>query len=90
LSYPYSAENCSSYSTTDSVLAAWLLYKGYRITSVSTAKFPYIIYFNSPCDDGILIAVEKFKSGNANGNIIRFYRAYKTIIEMIHESKRGN
>ncbi len=81
----------SLYSTKDTALAAWLYCKEFELVKVDTSVFPTIFYFRNDIPD-LQKFVHMFEVGVAEGNVVLFFRGYKTMLSKIKDNgrRRGN
>jgi len=72
----------STFRTTDTALAAWLIIKGIRLEKIDTEGFPASFAFDSANGD-LQELTDAFNYGIAEGNILQFFRAYKYLLSEI-------
>ena len=75
----------SPYSTSDTALAAWLYSSGRELLQVDTSQPSVLFVFGNGNSrmSGLLI---DYQTGQAEGNILAFFRAYKMLIGRIKEN----
>lgn len=86
---PQSTDNDGRYRTTDTAEAAWLYCKGFELLDVEVHNFrktgePSVFIFKNNSLE-LNKAAFLFQCGQAEGNIITFFRAYKRMIARIRE-----
>lgn len=72
----------SNYKTSDTPLAAYLIYIGYPLTNIKKTNNKFYFYFDNSTN-GLSEAVFAFESGNAQGNIPVYFEAYMRLIRII-------
>jgi hypothetical protein len=78
-------QNKDYYSTTDIALAAYLHSQGFDLISVDDSKFPTTFSFNNSSED-FQKYIGLWERTKAEGNLVQFYRSYKTMISKIKDN----
>lgn len=76
--------NC--FSTSDTTLAAWLIYQGFELLDLDRTKVNSVVFLFDGDSDNITQAVKTFNQGNAEGNILAFFRAYKNLLVRVKKA----
>jgi len=79
-------DNNDCYLTTDTALAAWLYTQGFELVDIKTESFPSVFYFENS-NSKLTESVRIFQRGEAEGNILTFFRAYRRLVGMIKTRK---
>jgi len=74
------------YETSDTPLAAWLYINGIAKPKVNKAVKPSIFQFKNTDNNRLNDLIFEWDSGQARGDCLAFYRAYRMFIHILKES----
>ena len=72
----------NNYKTSDTPLAAYLVYLGYPILETKLIRNRHFFLFDDS-NNGIHDAIFAFESGNAQGNIPAYFDTYQRLLRII-------
>ena len=78
-----------TFETTDTAIAAYLCYLGFRLIKIDSASFRSIFIFERT-SEAIDQAANSFEASIAVGNIPLFFRQYKKLLNEVTKAKDNN
>ena len=76
-----------TFSTSDTALAAWLVSQGFELLDLDFSRSSSVAFLFSNDTEVLSQAVKTFQLGEAEGNVLAFFRAYKRMLLKIREGK---
>lgn len=76
----------SVYETSDTPLAAWLYINGIPKPAIDKTVRPFIFRFNDIEPQRLNDLIFNWDSGNAKGDCLAFYKAYRMFIHILKEN----
>lgn len=76
----------TTFRTSDTPLASWLIINGIKLQSANTAINPTVFIFADADSERLNDLVFQWEGGNAVGNCNSFYRTYRSLV---HKLKAG-
>ena len=75
----------NKYQTSDTALAAYLISQGYEYLELDVSNPRSAVFFFENNSSAFQESLKQFQLGEASGNILAFFRAYKKLLFQIKE-----